>query len=36
MDTVTEHRMAIEWRFRGIGIIHYNNTIDEHMEQVKR
>jgi IMP dehydrogenase len=37
MDTVTEHRMAIGLALLGgIGIIHYNNTIDEQVEQVKK
>jgi IMP dehydrogenase len=37
MDTVTEHRMAIGLALLGgIGIVHYNNTIDEQVEQVKK
>jgi IMP dehydrogenase len=37
MDTVTEHRMAIGLALLGgLGIIHYNNTIDEQVEQVKK
>jgi IMP dehydrogenase len=37
MDTVTEHRMAIGLALLGgVGIIHYNNTIDEQVDQVKK
>jgi len=37
MDTVTESRMAISLALLGgIGIIHYNNSIDEQVEQVKK
>tara|TARA_B100000123_G_C25739924_1_gene433320 strand:- start:2597 stop:4078 length:1482 start_codon:yes stop_codon:yes gene_type:complete len=37
MDTVTEHKMAIELGLQGgIGIIHCNNSIEEQVEQVRK
>jgi IMP dehydrogenase len=37
MDTVTEHQMAIAQALMGcIGIIHYNNSLDEQVSQVKK
>lgn len=37
MDTVTEHKMAIELALQGgIGIIHCNNSIEEQVEQVMK
>jgi len=37
MDTVTEHKMAIQLALQGgIGIIHCNNTIEEQVEHIKK
>ncbi|MCU0847641.1 MAG: IMP dehydrogenase [Spirochaetes bacterium] len=37
MDTVTEHKMAIGLALLGgIGIVHYNNTIDEQVAQIRK
>ena len=36
MDTVTEHRMAIAWHVRGIGIIHKNMSIEQQAEEVDK
>lgn len=37
MDTVTEHEMAIKLALLGgIGIVHYNNSIEEQSEEIRR
>lgn len=37
MDTVTENNMAVAQALMGcIGIIHYNNTLDEQVDQVRK
>lgn len=37
MDTVTENEMAVAQALMGcIGIIHYNNTLDEQVDQVRK